>query len=161
METIKTGGHIKRMGRIDISPLAFSGLEIQMAKIRSKGKDINESHILGARGELIFASFMYQQNIPHMINHKWLDDQPVPQYDFIMGTDRVDVKTLTLDYYDLLIKSDEHHNQNKVIDKYFFIQIIDNRTANYWIFEFDEVSQWLTKKGKYGINYFKPLNTIK
>lgn len=116
-------------------------------------------HPLGVKGELIFAMFLYQNNIDYKLN-TLLSDAPVVEYDILIGNKKVDIKTLRPDGWDLLVKVKSHHYIEKKIDSYVFLQIIDDTTARYWIFKHDEVSKWNIKNTKYNDNYYKPIKDL-
>jgi len=116
-------------------------------------------HPLGVKGELIFAMFLYKNNIEYKLN-TLLSDSPIVEYDILVGEKRIDVKTLRPDGWDLLVKVKSHNFVEKKIDSYVFLQIIDDTTARYWVFKHEEVSKWGIKNTKYNDNYFKPIKDI-
>lgn len=125
-----------------------------------KRGDLDASvHPLGVKGELIAAIFLWSKGIPFKMN-KLLSDNPIVDYDIIVLNKRVDVKAIKPDGWNLLVTTQSHNNPNKKIDSYFFIQILDNTNAVYWIFKHEEVSTWEIKKTEYNYNYTKPIKDI-
>lgn len=125
-----------------------------------KRGDLDSSvHPLGVKGELIAALFLYSKGIPYKLN-TILGDSYIVDYDIIVLNKRVDVKTLRPDAHHLFVTKQSHNNPNKKIDSYFFIQILDNTNAVYWIFKHEEVSTWKIKKTIYNENYSKPIKDI-
>jgi hypothetical protein len=116
-------------------------------------------HPLGVKGELIFAMYLYKNNIDFKLN-TLLSDSPVVEWDIMVNDKRIDVKTIRPDGWDLLVKVKSHKFIDKPIDSYVFIQIIDDTTARYWIFKHEEVSEWDVKNTKYNDNYYKPIKDL-
>lgn len=116
-------------------------------------------HPLGIKGELIFAMYLYQKGIEHKLN-TILGETFIVDYDIMVGTKRIDVKTIRPDGWDLLVTTKSHNNPEKKIDSYVFLQIIDDTNARYWIYKHEEVSQWDVKNTKYNDNYFKAIKDI-
>lgn len=116
-------------------------------------------HPLGVKGELIFSTFLYKNNIEHKLN-TILADSPVVEYDILVGDKRIDIKTIRPDGWDLLVKVKSHNYIEKKIDSYVFLQILDDTNARYWIFKHEEVSKWNIKNTKYNDNYFKPIKDL-
>lgn len=126
---------------------------------KQRGDKNDSVHPLGVKGELIFASYLYKCGIPHTTN-KWLDDNPIVAYDILVANKKVDIKTIRPDGWDLLVTVKSHNNQEKLIDSYVFLQILDDTNARYWIFKHEEVSKWSIKNTKYNDNYFKPISEL-
>jgi len=126
---------------------------------RGAGEWTDAVHPLGVKGELIFSVYLYKLGIPHTTN-TLLDDNPVIECDMMVMGKRVEIKTLRPDGWDLFVRVGSHHNQDKKIDSYVFVQIIDDTNARYWIFKYDEVSTWKRKTTIYNENYYKPIKEL-
>lgn len=112
---------------------------------RGAGEWTDAVHPLGVKGELIFSVYLYN---------------PVIECDMMVMGKRVEIKTLRPDGWDLFVRVGSHHNQDKKIDSYVFVQIIDDTNARYWIFKYDEVSTWKRKTTIYNENYYKPIKEL-
>jgi len=125
---------------------------------KKRGKWDSSVHPLGVKGEFIAALFLYAKGIPHKLN-QLLSNKPVVDQDIMVNNKRVDIKTLRPDGWDLLVTVSSHNNPNIKIDSYFFIQILDETNARYWIFKHEEVSKWEQKMCMV-LNYYKPIKDI-
>lgn len=150
---------LQRSGQITVQPIIRAGLPRIIGE-KIYGDQVKDNQLIGIAGELIFSLYLSGLNITHKLNRNWLNDAPVPQFDLMIYDWRIDVKTFPEKNWDLMIKVDEFNNVKKVIDKYCFIQLLDEITARYWIFDKSDVGQWETKTGQFGMNYFKPIKDI-
>lgn len=131
---------------------------------KKRGEHDKKVHPLGVKGELIASWFLYEQSVNHELNGL-LEDKPVVGPDIFVNGKSIDVKTIRPDGWDLLVTKSSHDNQDKKVDSYFFIQLVSDHYAKYWIFKHDEVSQWQTKvckgNGFENLNYYKPISELK
>lgn len=159
-----------------IYPHFFNEVAAYLGKLRDLyNYDMNESNdrfkrgersefvnILGIKGELIFAYYLFTKGKKYQMN-KILDSRPIQSYDItVEGEDAIsylDVKTIRSDAPDLLV-NEEAHKKSKGITDYAFLQITGLNTARAWICNISEVSTWKIKNVKYSNAYFKTITEI-
>ena len=113
----------------------------------------DEPDILGLKGEMIFSYYLGKNDIKH-INASLLSNKPIKEPDIIINNKNIDVKTINPKAPHFLV-NEEAHKKDKNINTYVFIRLIDNESANYWIFDYEEVDKWDIKFFKYTNAYCK------
>jgi hypothetical protein len=119
-----------------------------------RGVKNKQVDVLGVLGELIAIEYLTQKNI-HFNIANLLDFKSSKNADFILKGKRIDVKTNKLTKYSHLLVNEEAHKKglNK-IDLYWFVYIIDDKTAEFYFIDYDKVSQWDCKLMKYTKAYY-------
>lgn len=162
---------MNKQGRIQY-PNFINECAVYIGKLRHLyNYDLNEStdkynrfgksdapDILGLKGELIFSYYLAKNDIEHT-NARLLSNKPVKEPDIIVGNKKIDVKTIHPDAPHLLV-NEEAHKKDKNIDTYVFVQIINNNTANYWVYSYQEVNVWDVSFFKYTNAYCKLIKDI-
>jgi hypothetical protein len=121
-------------------------------------------NILGVKGELIVQNFLFQKNVKFTYG-EILSNNPVKSGDVFIDINKIDVKTINDGAEDLLVNVDAHQKQ-KNITHYWFVQpLVDMHgkaltTANYWIYIYEEVSNWKIKSVKYTDAYYMNVKSI-
>lgn len=164
---------IEKSGLIDYPPFIHE-CAVYIGKLRDLyNYDMNEEaerfkrgdrseyvNILGVKGELIYSYFLQSKGIKHN-TAKLLSNRPVSSWDIkIKGINKkIDVKTIRTDAPDLLVNK-EAHLKTKDIDTYVFVQLINDETARYWVFKYEDVSNWDIKNVKYTDAYYLNIESI-
>jgi hypothetical protein len=121
-------------------------------------------NILGVKGELIVQNFLFQKDVKFTYG-EILSNNPVKSGDVFIDVNKIDVKTINDGAEDLLVNVDAHQKQ-KNITHYWFVQpLVDTNgkaltTANYWIYIYEEVSNWKIKSVKYTDAYYMNVKSI-
>jgi len=122
-------------------------------------------NILGVKGELIIQHFLHSKDVVFRFSDI-LAQTPQGSADIYIGdTHRIDVKTINDGAPDLLV-NEEAHNKGKNITHYWFVRPHTDASgkpltsADYWIFTYDEVSEWKVKNVKYSNAYYMELKEL-
>lgn len=118
----------------------------------------DDPDILGIKGELIFSYFLSKNDIEYT-STKLLSNKPLKEPDIIIGNSTIDIKTIRKESPHFLV-NEEAHKKDKGINMYVFVQIQDNNTADYWIFDYEEVNSWEVKFFKYTNAYSKLISDM-
>ena len=108
--------------------------------------------ILGVKGELIFANYLFQKGIEHDVN-TLIGDKPVCDYDVKVNGRKIDVKSINENAPNFLV-NEKAHNKKKM-DYYVFVMPLDNCKAYIWKHKYLDVSNWSVKFFKYTNAYYK------
>mgnify|MGYP003627399079 FL=1 len=107
-----------------------------------KNKHVDTTGLLG---ELIAMDYLTNKNI-YFDMEKLLSPYPTKSADFVFKNKRLDVKaTIHFPKAHLLVNYEAHHKGKNVIDKYWFIYILDKETAEFYFVDYDDLTKWENK----------------
>jgi len=110
-------------------------------------RGVKNKHVdtTGLLGELIAMDYLTNKNIDYDME-KLLSPYPTKSADFVFKNKRLDVKaTIHFPKAHLLVNYEAHHKGKGVIDKYWFIYITDNETAEFYFVDYDDLTKWENK----------------
>mgnify|MGYP001296245982 FL=1 len=105
--------------------------------------------ITGILGELIAMDYLTNQNIDYKMA-KLLDFFPSKIADIVVKNKRMDVKTtIHFPSAHLLVNQEAHIKGLNLIDKYWFIYVLDKENAEFYFVDYNEINYWECKKMGY------------
>ena len=121
------------------------------------------SHVdtIGILGELIALDYLTRKNISFKMA-KLIDHYPSKNADFIVGKNRIDIKCSKKSKYNtFLVNKEAHHKGINVIDKYWFIYILDETKAEMITINYKDVNSWDSRLMKYTEAYYVDIDELK
>jgi hypothetical protein len=112
---------------------------------------------IGILGELIARFFLVEKKIDFRAA-PLVARVPLSKEDVSIGGQTFDVKTVREDAPDLLVNVSAHA-KNKC-DFYWFIRLVDQGTAEHFVFSSKEVSSWPVKSCKYTDAHYRLISEI-
>jgi|TARA_R110000851_G_scaffold184993_2_gene334353 hypothetical protein len=108
----------------------------------------------GVLGELIAMDYLTNNNIEFEMA-EMLSPYPSKNADFVLKKTRIDVKaTIHFPNAHLLVNHEAHHKGLNIIDKYWFIYILDKENAEFYSVNYNDLSKWNCKKMGYTNAYY-------
>ncbi len=130
---------------------------INKIKKYDRGEKNNHVDTIGILGELIAINYLTENNIEYSAN-KLLDYIPSKSADVIVNNKKIDVKTSKQSKYKTILVNKEAHLKGKgKIDLYWFVYVLDDITAEFYFFNYDEINNWDSKLMKYTEAYYKKI----
>ncbi len=114
-------------------------------------RGIKNEHVdtLGVLGELIAIEYLIT-NKKEFKMANLLDYNSSKNADVVVNSKRIDIKTNKHSKYSHLLVNEEAHKKGKdKIDLYWFIYILDDKTAEFYFVNYEDVSKWNCKLMKY------------
>jgi len=129
--------------------------ELRKKNPRYEMGDINlKIDIVGLVGELIAMDYLTNKNIEFKMA-KLLSLHPPKGADLFFRNKRIDVKTTEhFNKAHLLVNKEGHIKGLNLVDKYWFIYLLDNENAEFYFVDYDKVSEWNCKNMGYTNAYY-------
>ena len=128
---------------------------INTIKKYDRGEKNKYVDTIGILGELIAIDYLTNNNIQYKAT-KLLDFEPSKEADIIVNGKRIDIKASKKSKYKTVLVNKEAHQKGKgIIDLYWFVYVLDEVNAQFFFFDYNEVSQWDSRLMKYTEAYYK------
>ena len=126
-----------------------------------RGEKNNHVDTIGILGELIVMDYLTRKDQKFEMA-KLLDFYPSKNPDFVIRKKRIDVKASKHSHYkDLLVNEEAHKKGVGKIDIYWFVEILDQESCNFYFIDYNNVSGWNCKLMKYTRAYYRNINDLK
>lgn len=128
-------------------------------KIKKYDRGEKNRHVdtIGILGELIAVNYLTENNVEHTAA-KLLDYEPNKSADVVVNGKKIDVKTNMSSAYNTVLVNKEAHLKGKgKIDLYWFVYVLDKTTAEFYFFNYDDISKWDSKLMKYTEAYYNKI----
>lgn len=126
-----------------------------------RGEKNNHVDTIGILGELIVMDYLTRKDQKFEMA-KLLDFYPSKNPDFVIRKKRIDVKASKRSHHKSLLVNEEAHKKGAgKIDLYWFVEILDQESCNFYFTDYNNVSGWNCKLMKYTRAYYMNINDLK
>lgn len=127
----------------------------------NRGEKQTHVDTIGVLGELIAIDYLTNNNIEFEIVDL-VTKKPTYDPDIKINETGIDIKTTKhFNGAHILVNELSHIKGKHKVDKYWFIYITDETTAEFYKCDYDEISEWGCKKFNYTRAYFNKRKNLK